>query len=383
MGAPLAQLSPQTVSALRATLPSSLEPSNPLDCAAELTDGFATVFERGIATLAKAPEVSMIGFEADLRDDYVYLQALRDLALRLPNLTDKPCFFYSSFARANNRALGDELADRGIPCFNGAGEMLQAVTNVQEWTKRRRARPHPPQCANTAAAERWRTVLQSGIAPDEHAALDLLSTFGVPTIRSAVAENWDALVVAAASIGYPLAVKTAERGIDHKSDRGGVLLGIADQEALRRAYDDLRGRIGPRVIVQAMAGKGVELAMGCVRDPEFGPLVMISAGGTLVELFEDRQFALAPFDEQRALELIDRLAIARILDGVRGMAGKDKRSAARALSAFSVMCASLSDDVREIEVNPLIVTECGVVAVDGLLVCAEVAQTPPIKQISD
>jgi len=371
IGAPLARLSPATVTALRAALPPPLEPSNPLDCAGALTDEFATVFERGLATIAAAPEVSMIGFEADLRDDYVYEAKLRQLALRLPTLTDKPCFFYSSFGRANNRGLADELSDHGVSCLNGAGEMLLAAKRVQEWADRRReqARPAAQAPAVHKAAEAQAAV-RSGSTWDERASLDLLAAFGVPTIRSEVAESWDALAGAADRIGYPVALKTAAVGIDHKSDRGGVLLGLSDKETLKCAYDDLRNRLGPRVIVQAMAGKGVELAMGCVFDPDFGPLVMVSAGGTLIELFDDRQFALPPFDEQRALQMIERLAIARVLEGVRGARAKDKRGAARALAAFSEMCASLGDALAEADVNPLVVTETGAVAVDALLIPA-------------
>lgn len=368
MGAPLARLRQPTIRTLRAALPPPLEPSNPLDCAAALTDDFAKVFERGVAVVAEAKEVSMIGFEADLRDDYVYLPELRELALRLPSRTGKPCFFYSSFARANNRMLADELADRGIACLNGAREMLLATQKLQAWADRRRERSQLS--THVHFPEGWREALQSGQAPDEKGALDLLAGFGVPTVRSEVAESWEALVLAAVRIGYPLALKTAEIGVDHKSDRGGVLLGLLDQPALKRAYDDLSGRLGPRVIVQAMAGKGVELALGCVLDPEFGPLVMVSAGGTFIELLGDRQFALAPVDEHQALQMIERLAIARILDGVRGAPAKDKRAAARAFAAFSVLCASLGDAIAEVDVNPLVVTETGVVAVDALLIPA-------------
>ncbi len=371
VGAPLARLSHATMTALRATLPGSLQPTNPLDCAAEMTDAFAKVFERCVATLANAPEASMIGFEADLRDDYIYMQELRDLALRLADLTPKPCFFYSSFARANNRGLGDALADRGVACFNGAAEMLTAVMKVQAWADRRREQPAlAPPAAVDAVVRTWQATLQSRSRLNEHEALDLLSAFGVPTIRNVLADRWEPLALAAAEIGYPVALKTAEPGIDHKSDRGGVLLNVTDEDALKKAHGDLHTRIGPRVIVQAMAGKGVELAMGCVNDPDFGPLIMVSAGGTLIELFGDRQFALAPFDEHRALQMIDRLAIARVLDGVRGAPAKDKHAAARALAAFSVLCASLGDAISEVDVNPLVVTEAGAVAVDALLVSA-------------
>jgi acetyltransferase len=372
LDAPLARLSPDTIAALRNTLPASLEPSNPLDCAAELTDEFAKVFERGIAVLAAAPEVSMIGLEADLRDDYVYLDALKELALALPRITEKPCFFYSSFARANNRALGEALAERAIPCFNGVREMLLAVKKVQEWADRLSAsqamRRTPASAQDDPRIAQWRGRLRSQTRPDEREALALLDRFGVPTIPSAIADNASALLATAERLGYPLALKTAADGIDHKTDQDGVRLDLADRAALLAAYADLAARLGPRVVVQRMAPEGVELAMGCIRDADFGPLVMVSAGGTLIDLLADRRFALAPFDTSQALRMIEALPVARILNGIRGAPVKDKHAAAQTLAKFSELCAALGDSFAEIDVNPLIVGERGAIAVDALLV---------------
>jgi acetyltransferase len=371
--APLARLSPETLDALRAALPPSLQPSNPLDCAAELTDDFAKVFERGLSVLAAAPEVSMIGLEADLRDDYVYLDALQDLALALPQITAKPCFFYSSFARANNRVLGETLAEQGVPCFNGVAAMLQAVKHVQAWSDRARAgagkEASRPQRADTRVSE-WRRALMDPAHPGERETLELLARFDIPVIRSESAENLADAIAAAERIGYPIAMKTATKGIAHKSDQDGVRLNLADRAMLQAAYEDLSGRLGAWVIVQGMAAKGIELAMGCVHDADFGPLVMVSAGGTLIEVLADRQFALAPFDESTALAMIESLAVAKILKGVRGAPAADVRAAARALARFSELCAELDDKAAEIDVNPLIVSATGAVAVDALLISA-------------
>ena len=105
---------------------------------------------------------------------------------------------------------------------------------------------------------------------------------------------------AANELGWPVAIKTAAPGVQHKSDVGGVALGLADADALRTAYEDIAARLGPRVVVAPMAPKGVEVALGIVRDPTFGPLVLVAAGGVLVELMNDRQLALPPLDEHRA-----------------------------------------------------------------------------------
>ncbi len=133
----------------------------------------------------------------------------------------------------------------------------------------------------------------------------------------------------------------------------------------------MAARFGPRVLVQAMADKGVELAFGCVNDPDFGPIVMVSVGGTLVEYLADRRFAPAPFGPATARRMIEGLAVARLLQGARGAPPGDVKAAARALSRFSVMCAALGSAVTEIDANPVIVGPQGAVIVDALVVRAQ------------
>ena len=372
-GTPLARLSETTRLALRAALPPELEPSNPLDCAADLTDEFPRVFQRGLAILAAAPEVSMLGFEVDLRDDYVYEEGLLSHARALASLTDKPCFFYSSFAQTHNRALGAELAELGVPCLNGAEITLAAIRNVQHWADGRHATvaEHVGQ-ADPARVGHWRARLAQPM--DEHSSLALLADFGVPAVTSILCRSVRELDEAAKALGFPLVLKTAQTGVDHKSDLGGVFLDLRDELSLHSAYADLTERLGPRAIVQAMIGKGVELAFGCVVDPDFGPLVMVSAGGTLIEVFDQRRFALAPFGPIRAEAIIRQLSVARLIDGVRGQAPRNMRAAALALSRFSIACAALAGHLIEIDVNPVVVTETDATAVDALIVRSSVLE---------
>ena len=122
------------------------------------------------------------------------------------------------------------------------------------------------------------------------------------------------------------------------------------------------------MLVQRMAPQGVELAFGCVQDPSFGPLVMVAAGGLLVEMLSDRRFAPAPLGEREALRVVEGLKVDRLLDGVRGETPANKSALARALSNFSVLCTELSDVIAEIDVNPVIANADGVLAVDALVV---------------
>ncbi|HVF07495.1 MAG TPA: acetate--CoA ligase family protein, partial [Actinomycetota bacterium] len=160
---------------------------------------------------------------------------------------------------------------------------------------------------------------------------------------------------------------TAASGVHHKSDVGGVKLELADADAVGEAYADVAGRLGSRVVVSAMAPPGVEVALGVVNDPTFGSLVLVAAGGVLVELLHDRILAFPPLDEARARPLIDRLRMRPLLDGARGAPAADMGSLAHAVSRLAVLASDLGDRLSALDANPVIVSPDGCVAVDALV----------------
>ena len=196
----------------------------------------------------------------------------------------------------------------------------------------------------------------------------MLADYGLDTVRATQCSSIEGVDSVAADVGFPLALKTADPKIQHKSEVDGVRLNIKDPDELRLAYGDLSGRLGPSVTVAAMAPPGVEVALGIVRDATFGPLVLVAAGGILVEVLHDRALGLPPLDEVVALRLIDRLKIRPILDGVRGAAPSDVAALAHAVSRMSVIAEGLGDLIDAIDVNPVIVSPTGCVAVDALVV---------------
>jgi hypothetical protein len=157
-------------------------------------------------------------------------------------------------------------------------------------------------------------------------------------------------------------------GVLHKSEAGGVRLGLPDSAAVAGAYEDLVRRLGPRVLVMKMAGPGTELAFGAVVDAQFGPVVMAGAGGVLIELLRDRRFALPPFDEAEARRLLDGLSIRALLDGLRDRPAANLDAVAAALARFSAMVADLGEWLQEVDVNPLLAGPEGCVALDALVV---------------
>jgi acyl-CoA synthetase (NDP forming) len=202
----------------------------------------------------------------------------------------------------------------------------------------------------------------------EVAAYRLLDDYGIPVVDAQRVESLRDAERAAEQIGYPVAMKTAVGHIKHKADVRGVRLNVKDVDELQETYRDISDRLGQAVTVAAMAPPGVEVALGVVRDPTFGSLVLVAAGGVLVELIHDRKLALPPIDEDAARRLIDGLAMRPLLDGVRGAPPADIGALARAVSRLSVLAVELGDLIAELDVNPMIVSPSGCVAVDALVI---------------
>jgi hypothetical protein len=156
--------------------------------------------------------------------------------------------------------------------------------------------------------------------------------------------------------------------VHHKSDLGGVRLWIDGRMSLAEAYGEIASRLGPRVTVEKMAPAGVEIHLGLVRDPQFGALVLVAAGGVLVEVLNDRRLALPPLDEERAGRLIDELRVRPLLDGIRGRSAADVGALVRAIVAVSWLARDLGDHLEALDVNPVICGPAGCLAVDALVI---------------
>jgi acyl-CoA synthetase (NDP forming) len=173
-------------------------------------------------------------------------------------------------------------------------------------------------------------------------------------------------VAAAERLGYPVVVKSDAPDVHHKTEADGVRLGLKDSSAVAAAYGELAGRLGPRVVVQRQA-EGVQVALGVVRDPLLGPLVMVAAGGVLVELVADRAVALPPVDRETALSLIGRLKVSALLDGYRGSTPADTGALADAVVSLGQLAVELGDHLDGLDLNPVIVGPDAAYVVDALV----------------
>jgi acyl-CoA synthetase (NDP forming) len=202
---------------------------------------------------------------------------------------------------------------------------------------------------------------------DPESLAEVLGAYGIPLSPGRVVTTADGAVEAAAHLGYPVALKANGTDLIHKSDVGGVRLGLSSPDELRQAFAAMRSAVGDRMdsaLVQPMAEPGVETLVGLIHDPSFGPLVMFGSGGTSVELFDDRTLRVLPITDVDASELVRDLRSSPLLFGYRGAPAVD----VTALENLLVRVGRLAEDIPEIaemDLNPVIVSPTGVVTVDA------------------
>ncbi len=368
VGVPLARINDQTRQTLREHLDPGLEAVNPLDAWGTGHDSVNT-FQRCLEALMADPDAAAALIVSDIRCGHYHHQNLIQVARTVAERATMPLAFATNYSSVNHRQLALELTEFGVPVLDGTREALQAFRHLFDYRDfLARAESAPPPRPAAEVTKRWRERLCDPQPLDEVESLALLADYGVPVARAVRAASKDEALQAAAEIGYPVVLKTAEPGIEHKSEVGGVVLDLADPEALKAAFGDLEHRLGARVSVSRRVSEGVEIALGAIRDPQFGSYVMVAAGGVLIELLADSAVSLAPIDENGAERLLGSLKARRLLDGLRGKPAADVASLCRAIACLSVLADDLGDALEQLDVNPLIASPDGCVAVDALVI---------------
>lgn len=365
-GVPFAQISEATAAKLSARLDPGLLPVNPLDAWGTGNDAYQ-IYADCMSAMMQDADAAIGAVVCDRLAEGAFFHEHAEVALKAMQASGKPVVCWSNHQGSGDaRDTVDYMRKHNLPVFDGVPALLAGVRALFAF---RDFRPSgAPPAADPAVVEKWRTRLAAGGTLEESEGLDLLADFGLPVVPRAVVADRDAALEAAAAFGFPVVLKTSMPGIAHKSDVGGVKLGLADADAVGAAYDDLAKRLGPRVLVAPMAGKGVEMILGVTRDPQLGPTVLVGSGGIHAEILKDVVTARPPFDAAWARRLLDRLKLRRLLDGVRGAPPADVAGLCEAAARLSVLAASLGDVVKEIDVNPLIVGPDGCLAVDALVV---------------
>jgi acyl-CoA synthetase (NDP forming) len=373
-----AEFSAETTAGLRAALPDFAAAQNPVDLTAQiLTD--PGMLMRVLPLLEADPGVDMIVYQVALVGSATdAARFARDVG-RVAASTHKVVAM--SCPQPHVVAL---FREAGVLAFDDSTVALRSLACLADVTRRRprwRARlaaaaaaPTPTVAPPRAEAAR---VSADGFL-SEWESRRRLEPFGLPLVASRLAADPDAAAAAADTLGYPVVVKICSADLPHKSDVGGVALDLGDREAVREASRRILDAVtacAPRarldgLLVQRQAKGALELALGVKRDPVFGPVVMVAAGGVLVETLRDLRLLVPPIDMEAAEEALRALRIAALWDGVRGRPPLDLAAAAELLVRLGEAARALvAAGVTEMDLNPVSVGARGAGAhvLDALL----------------
>jgi acyl-CoA synthetase (NDP forming) len=371
---PLADIAPATTRRLERLLDPGLLAVNPLDAWGAGGPGADQVMCDCLAALMADPDAALGAVVQDRAPHGALYEAYFDYVRAGHAASGKPAFLVSNRQGSGGDPAAVDLTREGFPVIDGLRPFLVGVRcslDYRDFRKRRAAHPEP---ADPDTVAQWRPRLADGDTLAEYESSRLLRDFGFPMNPARRVDDLDSLRQAAGEFGFPLVLKTAEKGILHKTDCRGVQLGIGTADQLEAAYADFTRRIGPRAMVAPMVDvTGVEMVVGLVRDAQFGPLVMLGFGGINVEAIRDVAYALPPFDRATAKRLVDSLQLRSLLDGLRDRPPVDVDAFCAAAERFSVMAAALGDVIDEVDINPVIVHPSGCVAVDALVVGSRAA----------
>ena len=378
-GLPLAALGSKTRTALAALLPKEAGLGNPIDMIASAT---ADQYRKCLELLLADGNVDAV------------------LVIFIPPIVTKAPEVARAISRAAKSAGGKPvlatfLGEEGAPPALGrlpaypfperAAAALARVAGYAEW--RRRPAGRVPRFADAKRAEARRLVAaaleRGGGWLDPRETQELLSAFGIPAAPLRVVRDAAQAAAAAEELGFPVAVKAVGPAIVHKTEVGGVRLGLADAEAVRDAVAEMRSRLGPAMtdaVVQKQVSGGVEVIVGATFDPTFGPLVLYGSGGTLVELVHDVSFRLCPATDADADSMLDEVRGTARLRGFRGAPPLDEAALRDAILRVSALVEACPE-IREMDLNPVAVLPRGIAVLDARVRVEKRTAPPPSRRI--
>jgi acetyltransferase len=386
IGLELGQLSADSAAALRPLLPELASLSDLIDLS---EDAEAQHFQAAIEAAGRDRQIDgvLAIYSPKLgADTTAVAQALADIkrALSKPLLA---CWL----GDASVGAARHTLSEAAIPSFRTPEAAVGAFGNIAAYYQNQRLLQQTPPPLSTLATpdiEAARLVIESVLAErrkvlTEMESKTLLSAFQIPVTHTILARTATEAMMIATQLGYPVALKVDSPDISHKSDVQGVVLNLSHGAAVKTAYTDMMervARLAPRaringITVQKMAAarRGREIYIGLVTDEPFGPVIVFGAGGTMIELLDDRAMELPPLNQYLARRLIERSRVAATLGEWRGADAVDMDALEQLLLRVSEMVCELPQ-LREMDINPIIIDASGAVAVDARIV---IDGTPP------
>jgi acyl-CoA synthetase (NDP forming) len=349
-GAEMAPLTPQTRAKLPAMIDPGLPAENPLDVGAMVgvqSEKFAAICK----VVCADPSVDLVtvqGIAPTNPDDPSDAAALRDVAAS----TDKPVLAFGRVAQNSTEISRKYQRETGVPFIHGLAESVRALQNLARYA---------------AAVRGGVATLPARRAPTAKPALDtLLSSYAIAEPRSAFAATPHDASAQAVRLGFPVALKIVSQQASHKTDIGGVALGLRVKDDVRAAADAMAARLRAQDPIAKLDGfllqemvQGLEVIVGVREDPQFGPFMLVGLGGIQVEAMRDVAIRLLPVDAQAANEMVASLRGASLFGAFRGRPARDVDALVQAMTGLSRLFIDQRGWMSEIEINPLMVLAAG------------------------
>ena len=378
-GGVLAELGAETVASIDGSMPPGWSRANPVDVLGDAgPDRYAAAIDALLADRDVDALLAVLTPQAMTDPDAVADGLLAQVAdARKPVLA-------AWMGGAAVRAGAERLEAGGIPAYPTPERAVGAFMQLVSHARRQQVLHETPRAIPVTFDFKREQVhgLLAEMLMDEPGVLTdtrskaLLAAYGIPTTQAVVARNADAAAEAATTVGFPAVMKVRSPDVTHKTDVGGVVTGIQTRGEALAAFDGIAASLRDRapdarfqgVAVEPMVvGPGYELILGARKDPTFGAVLMLGAGGVAAELLGDRALELPPLNERLAWRMIEQLRIAPLLRGYRGRPGADIDALLEALIRFSYLIADYPE-IAEIDVNPLLARPDGVIALDARIV---------------
>jgi acetyltransferase len=377
----LAQLSPETLDALNNLLPPHWSHANPIDV---LGDADAQRYAKTLQVAANDPNsdgLLVILTPQAMTDPVQTAEHLRPLAKSF----GKP-ILASWMGGAGVSAGASVLTQAGIPTFPYPDTAARVFQYMWRYSDNLRSLFEIPSLASNIDEEVGdcagvQAIIQTARSARRHLLTEweskqILTAYRIPTVETRLAHTEGEAVQQASAMGYPVVLKLHSETITHKTDVGGVQLDLRDDAAVRKAFQTIQSSVtegaGAKhflgVAVQPMIARGgYELILGSSIDPQLGPVLLFGSGGQLVEVYRDRELGLPPLTTTLALRMMERTRIFRALQGVRGRKSVDLTALAQLMVRFSSLVVE-QRWIKEIDINPLIVSAEHIIAVDARVV---------------
>jgi acetyltransferase len=378
VGLEMAELTTETKERLKEVLPETASVKNPVDVLGDASPYRYTV---ALYIVLKDPNV----------DGVIYLvtpqsvtdpEGIANVAIEHANNSDKPvlCSFFGGTRCDEAERV---LASKNVPNYLYPKAAVKSMKALYDYTIiKNQEYPKPPkfEVDKSIVKRIIEDAKKKGVYTLGLESFDILKTYGIPTVGTAITQTVEETIESGEEIGYPLVMKIVSPQISHKSDVGGIKLNLNNAEEVKAAYEDMMENIPKKepeaniegVQLQKMLSHGMEVIIGMVKDPTFGPMLMFGLGGIYVEILKDVKFAIAPVNEIEANNMITGIKTFELLKGTRGNKAKDIESIAQIILRISQLVTDFPE-IKEFEINPLIVFEEGegALSVDMRLILKE------------